>query len=192
MLSIVSDGRCLLYSLLQSATALLPSAGEADELRARLRQRLLTLVHGGRVGAQRTEAAERGLHSPGLRPPLEPRVAHHAPAADTITLWQDLAPATDVFLLKRSTYTIKRREEVVERVPCRGTVAEHAVVLVLTWEGVGHYELIAFLGVIALTRTHAFIQHLDQLHQRYVSKHSKVGEARTEEAEGERRWAMSI
>ena len=83
---------------------------------------------------------------------------------DSIALWQDaLQRSTDVFILNESP-----QGEHVEKVPCRGT-ARDAVVLLFTWHGVGHYELITYNNVICLPRQHPFILHLDELHGRYIT-----------------------
>ena len=74
---------------------------------------------------------------------------------DAICLWQDLvAPSTNVYLLQPSSFEVERKE-MVEKIPCSGT-ARHAVVLLFTWEGVGHYELVTFNDVTTLPHSHAF------------------------------------
>jgi hypothetical protein len=167
VLSIVGDGRCQLYSLLQVERAMLPTAYEADELRKRLKAHLLSSY---------TEMEWRERVPSNLREIIssqqfaERYLSHntaHLPH-DSIALWQDmLERKTDVFILNKSP-----QGEHVEQVPCRGT-ARDAVVLLFTWQGVGHYELITYNSVISLPRHHPFILHLDELHAKYISGLSK-------------------
>ena len=104
---------------------------------------------------------------------------------DAICIWQDLlAPSTVLYLLQRSTFETNP-EEHVEKLSCRGT-AILAMVLLLTWQGVGHYELVTFNDVITLAHSHAFIQHLDQLHQQYMSGFSKAVKRAERKQRGEK------
>lgn len=171
VLSIVGDGRCLLYSLLQSMCSLLPSPREADQLRGQLKEHLLSsytsLEWEQRVPPQLSEGSTPQAFADRF---LTGATTHLPP--DAICLWQDIhAPSTDVYLLQRSSFEIERKEK-VEKIPCR-RAAQHAVVLLFTWEGVGHYELVTFNDVTTLPHSHALIQHLDQLHQQYMSGFGK-------------------
>jgi hypothetical protein len=168
VLSIVGDGRCLLYSLLQVGRAMLPTSWEADDLRQQLRTHLTTTytdqTWSVRVPPQLGENlsvatfAERFLSKPTVHLPI-----------DAICLWQDVvAPTTDVYVLMRSQHGAYDRDR-VERLasPCPATLA---VVLLFTWEnGLGHYELVTYQNVITLPINHAFVQHLDALHDEYVA-----------------------
>jgi hypothetical protein len=88
---------------------------------------------------------------------------------DSIALWQDERQRnTDVFILNKSP-----QGEHVEKVPCRGTAGD-AAVLLFTWQGVGHYELVTYNNVMCLPRRHPFILHLDESHRKYISGLSKV------------------
>ena len=98
VLSIVGDGRCLLYSLLQVRRAMLPTCWEADDLRQQLRTHLTAMytdeTWSDRVPPQLGENlsvstfAERFLSQPTV----------HLPP-DAICLWQDvIAPTTSVRL----------------------------------------------------------------------------------------------
>ena len=168
VLSIVGDGRCLLYSLLQVGHAMLPAWWEADELRQLLRTHLTTTYSdqtwSERVPPQLGENlavstfAERFLSQPTV----------HLPP-DTICLWQDIvAPTTNVYVLMRSQHGAYDRDR-VERLRSPYTAAA-AVVLLFTWEnGLGHYELVTYQNVITLPPNHAFVQHLDALHEDYVA-----------------------
>ena len=170
VLSIVGDGRCLLYSLLQVVRAMLPTWWEADDLRQLLRTHLTTTYSdqtwSERVPPQLGENlsvsmfAERFLSKPTV----------HLPP-DAICLWQDVvAPTTYVYVyvLMRSQHGAYDRDR-VERLPTPST-ATAAVVLLFTWEnGVGHYELVTYRDVITLPLNHAFVQHLDALHEDYVA-----------------------
>jgi hypothetical protein len=168
---IFGDGRCLLYSLLQSTAALLPSPHEADELRHRLKNHLLS--------SYTTEAWDQRvpeLLSEGLSPRLfadkymSGNTTHLPPAA--ICLWQDLcSSSTDVFVLQRSDFELDR----VEKVSCCAAM-EYAVILLLTWQGswcgAGHYELVTCNHVVRLPRGHPLLTHLDELHLDYKRRFS--------------------
>ena len=168
VLSIVGDGRCLLYSLLQACRAMLPTWWEADELRQRLRMHLTTTYSdqtwSDRVPPQLGENlsmstfAERFLSKPTV----------HLPP-DAICLWQDMvAPTTNVYVLMKSQHGAYDRDR-VERLPSPSP-ATAVVVLLFTWEnGLGHYELVTYQNVITLPLDHAFVQHLDVLHEGYVA-----------------------
>ena len=168
VLSIVGDGRCLLYSLLQVGRAMLPTWWEADELRQKLRAYLTTTYSdeswSSRVPPQLGENlsvsmfAERFLSNPTV----------HLPP-DAICLWQDvMAPTTHVYVLMRSQHGAYDRDR-IERLPSPNHPTS-AVVLLFTWEnGLGHYELITFQKVITLPHTHPFVQQLDALHDKYVT-----------------------
>ena len=168
VLSIVGDGRCQLYSLLQVERAMLPTAYEADELRKRLKAHLLSSY---------TEMEWRARVPSDLREIIslqqfaERYLSHgttHLPH-DSIALWQDMVDRkADVFILNKP-----QRGEHVELIPCRGPARE-AVVLLFTWRGVGHYELVTYNNVIALPRHHPFIVHLDELHGNYMRGLSKA------------------
>jgi hypothetical protein len=168
VLSIVGDGRCLLYSLLQVVRAMLPTWWEADELRQRLRTHLIATftdqTWSDRVPPQLGENlsvstfAERFLTKPTV----------HLPP-DAICLWQDIvAPTTNVYVLMRSQHGAFDRDR-VERLPSLHP-ATSAVLLFFTWEnGIGHYELVTYQNVITLPCDHAFVQHLDVLRDDYVA-----------------------
>ena len=184
VLSIVGDGRCLLYSLLQCKSALLPCPHEADQLRSRVREHLLCSYSATewerRVPPQLSEGSTPQAFADRF---LTGATTHLPP--DAICLWQDLlAPSTDVYLLQRSSFEIERQEK-VEKIPCRRAVVD-AIVLVFTWQGVGHYELVTFNDVITLPQSHAFIQHLDLLHQQYMSGFSKDVKRTKRRQRGER------
>ena len=184
VLSIVGDGRCLLYSLLQSVSSLLPSPREADQLRAQLRAHLLSSYSAVEWERRVPSQLSEGSTPPAFANRYLTGATTHLPP-DAICIWQDLlAPSTDVYLLQLSTFETKR-EEHVEKLPCRGT-AVHAMVLLLTWHGVGHYELVTFNDVIPLPCSHAFIQHLDQLHQQYMSGFSKAVKRAERKQRGEK------
>ena len=168
VLSIVGDGRCLLYSLLQVGRAMLPTWWEADELRQLLRTHLTT-AYTDRAWSERVPPqlgenlsvstfAERFLSRPTV----------HLPP-DAICLWQDVvAPTTTVYVLMRSQHGVYDRDR-VERLPSPSP-ATAAVVLLFTWEnGLGHYELVTYQNVITLPINHAVVQHLDALHEEYVA-----------------------
>ena len=168
VLSIVGDGRCLLYSLLQVGHAMLPTWWEADNLRQQLRMHLTATytdqTWSCRVPPQLGENlsvstfAERFLSKPTV----------HLPP-DAICLWQDaLAPTTHVYVLMKSQHGAYDRDR-VERLPSPSS-STSAVVLLFTWEnGLGHYELVTFQNVITLPHNHPFVQHLDVLHNNYVA-----------------------
>ena len=167
VLSIVGDGRCLLYSLLQVGRAMLPTCWEADDLRRQLRTHLTAaytdVTWSGRVPPQLGENlsvatfAERFLSQPTV----------HLPP-DAICLWQDLMATTiNVYVLMKAQHGAYDRDR-VERLPSPHP-ATSAVLLLFTWEnGLGHYELVTYQNVITLPRTHAFVQHLDTLHDDYI------------------------
>ena len=167
VLSIVGDGRCQLYSLLQVERAMLPTAYEADELRKRLKAHLLS-SYTELEWRERVPSDVREIVS--LQQFAERYLSHgvtHLPH-DSIALWQDMVDRkADVFILNKSP-----QGEHVERVPCRGTARE-AVVLLFTWQEVGHYELVTYNNVIALPRQHPFILYLDELHGNYMRGLSK-------------------
>ena len=167
VLSIVGDGRCQLYSLLQVERAMLPTAYEADELRKRLKAHLLS-SYTEMEWRERVPSDIREIVS--LQQFAERYLSHgvtHVPH-DSIALWQDMVDRkADVFILNKSP-----QGEHVERVPCRGTARE-AVVLLFTWQGVGHYELVTYNNVVTLPRHHPFILHLDELHGNYMRGLSK-------------------
>jgi hypothetical protein len=168
VLSIVGDGRCLLYSLLHVGRAMLPTCWEADDLRQLLRTHLTTTytdqTWSDRVPPQLGENlsvsrfAERFLSKPTV----------HLPP-DVVCLWQDvIAPTTNVYVLMRSQHGAHDRDR-VERLPSPSPTRE-AVVLLFTWEnGLGHYELVTYQKVISLPHKHVFVQHLDVLHDVYVA-----------------------
>ena len=168
VLSIVGDGRCLLYSLLQVGRAMLPTSWEADDLRQQLRTHLMSTytdeVWSGRVPPQLGENlsvstfAERFLSKPTV----------HLPP-DAVCLWQDVvAPTTNVYVLMRSQHGAYDRDR-VERLPSPSPPTS-AVVLLFTWEnGVGHYELVTYRNVITLPCAHPFVQHLNVLHDEFVA-----------------------
>ncbi len=166
VLSIVGDGRCLFYSLLQTQRAMLPLATEADDLRRQLRAHLLSSytddewiervpVH-MRDTLTRQRFAERYLTESTAHVPI-----------DVVSIWQDMTQfKTDVYLLDR-TWQGTGWVEKVECVPCR-VPATNAIVLLLIWNGVGHYEVATYNGIITLPCSHEFIRHLDALHRRQV------------------------
>jgi hypothetical protein len=168
VLSIVGDGRCLLYSLLQVVRAMLPTWWEADDLRQQLRTHLTTTytdqTWSDRVPPQLGENlsvstfAERLLRKPTV----------HLPP-DAICLWQDVvAPTTTVYLLMRSQHGAYDRDR-VERLPSPSPATAVAVVLLFTWQnGLGH-DVVTYQNVITLPLNHAFVQHLDALHEVYVA-----------------------
>ena len=168
VLSIVGDGRRLLYSLLQVGRAMLPTWWEADDLRQQLRTHLTTSytdqTWSARVPPQLGENlsvstfAERFLGKPTV----------HLPP-DAVCLWQDVvAPTTNVYMLMRSQHGTCDRDR-VEYLPSPSPPTS-AVVLLFTWEnGVGHFELVTYQNVITLPHNHAFIQHLDVLHEEYFA-----------------------
>jgi hypothetical protein len=168
LVSIFGDGRCQLYSLLQVERAMLPTAYEADELRRKLKAHLLS-SYTEMEWRQRVPSDLREVMS--LQQFAERYLSHdttHLPH-DSIALWQDLRQrSTDVFILNKSP-----QGEHVDKVPCRGA-AQDAVVLLFTWEDVGHYELVTYNNVICLPRHHPFILHLDGLHDEYLAGLSKV------------------
>ena len=88
-------------------------------------------------------------------------------------------------MLQRSTIEIECTEK-VEKIPCGQTAAD-AIVLLFTWHGVGHHELVTFNEVITLPHSHALIQHLDALHQQCVSGFNKNMKEHREERRGKRR-----
>ena len=159
VLSIVGDGRCLFYSLLQSQCAMLPTADEADELRARLRVRLLEsytdeqwerrVPEHMRDFATRQQFLDRYLTRPTAHVPL-----------DAIALWQDSHPVT-VYVLNRTAYG-----ETVHRL--HAADALHAVIFILTWYGVGHYEVVTYNNILTLPSAHELCQHLDVLYCKHV------------------------
>ena len=167
VLSIVGDGRCQLYSLLQAERAMLPTAYEADELRKLLKGHLLR-SYTEDEWRERVPCDLREIIS--LQQFAERYLSHntaHLPH-DSIVLWQDVRQRqTDVFILNKTP-----QGEHVEKVPCRKT-AHDAVVLLFTWRGVGHYELVTYNNVICLPCQHPFILHLDELHGEYISGLSK-------------------
>ena len=167
VLSIVGDGRCQLYVLLQIERAMLPTSYEADELRRKLKAHLLQF-YTEEEWRERVPSDLREIIS--LQQFAERYLSDdttHLPH-DSIALWQDLRQrSTDVFILNKSP-----QGEHVEKIPCRGT-ARDAVVLLFTWHGVGHYELVTYNNVICLPRNHSFILHLDELHRRYIAGLSK-------------------
>ena len=102
VLSIVGDGRCLFYSLLQTQRAMLPLATEADDLRRQLRAHLLSSYTDDewtkRVPAHmrdtlaRQRFAERYLTQSTAHVPI-----------DVVAIWQDMTQfKTDVYLLDRT------------------------------------------------------------------------------------------
>ena len=168
VLSIVGDGRCLLYSLLQAGRAMLPTWWEADDLRQQLCTHLV-MTYTDRTWSERVPPqlgenlsvstfAERFLSKPTV----------HLPP-DAISLWQDIVePTTSVYVLMRSQHGAYDRDR-VERLSSPDPPVS-AVVLLFTWEnGLGHYELVTYQSVITLPHNHAFIQHLDVLHEEYVA-----------------------
>ena len=168
VLSIVGDGRCLLYSLLQSGCALLPSPHEADALRAQLRQHLLVSYSASEWQQRVPPQLSEGSTPQAFAERFLTRATSHLPP-DAICLWQDLlAPSTDVYLLQRSSCDVELQEK-VEKLPCRAGAPAHAIVLLFTWHGAGHYALVTFNDVTTLPHSHAFVQHLDGLHQQYIS-----------------------
>ncbi len=184
VLSIVGDGRCLLYSLLQSSCSLLPSPQEADQLRSQLKQHLLSSYSASEWEERVPPQLSEGCTPQAFADRFLTGATTHLPP-DAICLWQDvLAPSTDVYLLQRSSFEIERKEK-VEKIPCQGG-AQHAVVLMFTWEGVGHYELVTFNDVTTLPHSHAFVQHLNQLHQQYISGFSKDVRREGRKRKGER------
>ena len=75
--------------------------------------------------------------------------------------------AADIYALDRSLQDSKWGEKVEcirSQLP-----ATHAVVLLFTWNGVGHYEVVTYNKVISLPRTHDFVMYLDGLHGAYVT-----------------------
>ena len=108
MLSIVGDGRYLLYSLLQVGHAMLPTWWEAEDLRQQLRAHLNTTytdrAWSARVPPQLSENlsvsafAERFLTLPTVR--LLP---------DAICLWQDTIAATTVAAIEIGSNACRRR-----------------------------------------------------------------------------------
>ena len=166
VLSIVGDGRCLLYSLLQSQCAMLPSAAEADTLRQRLREHLLSSYTAAEWSTRVPDRASEPLSPQDFADRFLSRPTTHLPP-DTVCIWQDLHDfRTDVFILQSSSYEGQK----VELVPCRGT-ATHALILRLTYggySGTGHWESITCDGVTTLPRRHDVIGELDALHLEYL------------------------
>ena len=169
VLSIVGDGRCLFYSLLQSQHSMLPTAGEADALRQLLRTRLLehytdeqwaerVPIHCRDI-ITRQQFAERYLTC----------CTDHVPN-DVAALWQDIQEQpTDVYILER-TPDSKHQSEQVELISS-SVAATHAVLLRFTWRhGVGHYELLMVEDLLRLPVRHKLVQHLDQLHEQHVEE----------------------
>jgi len=179
VLSIVGDGRCLFYSLLQSQRAMLPTAYEADELRAAVKHQLLSHYTDDewerRVPAHMRDVVTRQQFADRYLTRATAHVPH-----DTVALWQDspTGRAVDVYVIESTPHG-----EAVERVRS-SKPSEGAMVLYFSYHGVGHYELITFNGVIVLPTAHGFVQHLDTLHEEYVGSLSKE-ERRAAAAQGQ-------
>ena len=115
---------------------MLPTADEADELRKQLKVHLL-LSCTEDEWCERVPSDLREILSVEqfVERYLSQNTAHLP--HDSIGLWQDVRERqTDVFILNIFT-----QGEHVEKVPCRGK-AQDAIVLLFTWQGMGHYELV--------------------------------------------------
>ena len=181
VLSIVGDGRCLFYSLLQSQRAMLPTAYEADELRAAVKYQLLNDYTDdeweARVPIHMRDVVTRQQFADNYLSRATTHVPH-----DTIALWQDspTGRAIDVYVIE-STPHGEKIESVRSSKPSEG-----AMVLYFSYFGVGHYELVTFNDVIVLPTTHEFVQHLDRLHEEYVDSLSKEERRAAAQRKGKR------
>ena len=143
VLSIVGDGRCLMYSLLQAGRAMLPTWWEADDLRQQLRTRLIA-TYTDRAWSERVppQLGENLSVSTFAERFLSKLTVHLPP--DAICLWQDIVePTTSVYVLMRSQHGAYDKD-LVERLSSPVPPVS-AVVLLFTWEnGLGHYELVTY------------------------------------------------
>lgn len=79
----------------------------------------------------------------------------------------------DVYILVQDTHGAR-----VERIRCHpngtaGGRSREALVLLFTWSGAGHYEVVTNGDVMVLPIKHAFTEHLDALHTEYLDRLSK-------------------
>ena len=165
---------------------MLPNSREADQLRAAMRTAILNnytdAAWGERVPVHMHETCSRQQFADLYLG----RPATHLPH-DCIALWQDMRRNdVDVYILVQDTHG-----ERVERIrcdTCDGRSSREALVLLFTWSGAGHYEVVTYVtygNVMVLPTKHAFIEHLDVLHTEYVDRLSKEEKRRN----SSRKWA---
>ena len=196
VLSIVGDGRCLLYTLLQSRHAMLPVASEADALRRQLRAQLDAMTDEAwerrvpqhmRDILSRAEFAHRYLHPD--------RLTAHVPI-DCIALWQDITPdAPDVYILTQAWVHDKSKAQPVKRehveVVRASRPASSWMMVQLSWHGAGHFQLITLDDIITIPLSQPFVkapvvfeldrlcaEHLDDIRGRKAARRHDVGAGR--------------
>ena len=145
VLSIVGDGRCLFYSLLQSHRAMLLTSSEADRLRSILKQRPLT-CHTDEQWERRVPAHMRDTMS--RQQFVErylTRCTAHVPH-EVVALWQDEvseAGSADVYILEQTIHG-----ERVERIRSTAPAERHAAAVHVAWRGALRAAVLRELGVV--------------------------------------------